>query len=99
MVLLFLFLFSAGLYFLVPAYRRNQKTGDKIHVLERNIAAQEEEIQRLKREINALRTDQRAIERVAREKFGLRGKNETIYVFESSGSVSGEESSEAPSSR
>jgi cell division protein FtsB len=50
--------------------------------LEESLAAQRQELEELRRELAALRTDHRAIERVAREKFGLCREDEQIYHFD-----------------
>ncbi len=77
-----IFLTCAGLYFLVPAATEQRQSTRTLFELEQNLIQQEEEMERLKREITALRTDYRAIERVAREKFGWCREGEKIYHFD-----------------
>ena len=73
---------GVALYLLVPAYSDFRRTRGDVSELKQSLALQEHEIQRLKREIRALRTDYRAIERVAREKFRLCKDGEKIYRFD-----------------
>ncbi len=55
-------------------------TQDK-KLIEQRIAALQAENEQLKREIEALKTDRRYLESIARKDFGLVRKNETIYQF------------------
>ncbi len=55
-------------------------TQDKKQIEERAAALQAENDQ-LKREIEALKTDRRYLESIARKDFGLVRKNEIIYQF------------------
>ncbi len=71
-----------ALYFLLPAYSDYHRTKGDVSELKLSLTMQEHEIQRLQREIRSLRTDYRAIERVAREKFGLCKDGEKIYHFD-----------------
>ena len=72
----------AGTVWLGPVYRENRATRESIGHLQASLARQEQEIERLNRELRELRTDYRAIERVAREKFGMCRPGEEIYHFE-----------------
>jgi cell division protein FtsB len=71
-----------AMYFLLPAYTKYRETRSAVRELEQDLAEQQLEVQRLRRELDALRTDYRAIERVAREKFGLCREGEEIYHFD-----------------
>jgi cell division protein FtsB len=71
-----------SLYLLLPSFTRLKESKQSLASLEKNLAQQEEQIQSLRAEIHALRTDYRAIERVAREKFGLCREGEKIYHFD-----------------
>jgi len=84
------------LYFLVPAYTRYKQTRRTVTELQESLEAQELEIQRLRQELVALRTDYRAIERVAREKFGLCREGEKIYHFDAPPGPAPEQRSESP---
>jgi cell division protein FtsB len=75
-------LIGFALYVLVPAYARYRDTRMTIHEMEQSLQQQEGELMELKKELAALRTDYRAIERVARERFGLCREGEEIYHFE-----------------
>ena len=72
----------AAVLWLGPVYRENQATHEAIERLNASLDRQAREIESLNRELRALRTDYRAIERVAREKFGLCRPDEEIYHFE-----------------
>ena len=78
-----------ALYFLFPAYSEFRRTKGDVSELKQSLAMQEHEIQRLHREIRSLRTDYRALERVAREKFGLCKDGEKIYHFDDAQPVEG----------
>ncbi len=60
--------------------RINHLTRDKKQIEER-VAALQAENDQLKREIEALKTDRRYLESIARKDFGLVRKNEIIYQF------------------
>ncbi len=72
----------AALYFLLPAYTHYRESRMTVNKLEQSLGEQRMEIQRLRKEITDLKHDYRAIERVAREKWGLCRDNETIYHFD-----------------
>lgn len=71
-----------GAIWLGPVYRENRATRESIAQLQTSLERQTHEIERLNRELRELRTDYRAIERVAREKFGMCRPGEEIYHFE-----------------
>jgi cell division protein FtsB len=71
-----------ALYFILPAYTNYRQTRITVRELTETVAQQEFEIQKLRKDLTALRTDYRAIERVAREKFGLCRDGERIYHFD-----------------
>jgi cell division protein FtsB len=72
----------AGAVWLGPVYRGNRATRESIGYLRTSLERQAQEIERLNRELRELRTDYRAIERVARENFGMCRPGEEIYHFE-----------------
>lgn len=79
---LVLVLAGSGLYFLVPAVTDYRHTQGTLEELNNNLTRQEEEEYRLREEISDLNDDPRAIERVAREKFGWCRDGEKIYHFD-----------------
>ncbi len=81
-VALLIVLCCAALYLLLPGYTKYRETRTTVRQLRESLAVQDQEIQQLRRELNALRTDYRAIERVAREKFGWCRPEEQIYHFD-----------------
>jgi cell division protein FtsB len=87
-----------GAVWLGPVYRENRATRESIGLLQSSLDRQAREIERLNRELRELRTDYRAIERVAREKFGMCRPGEEIYHFEepqAAGEEAGKPGSEA----
>lgn len=82
LVMLLIFLTCASVYVLLPAYFEHQKTQADLADLDKSLEQQRREMRELQKEINALREDHRAIERVAREKFGLCREGEKIYHFD-----------------
>ncbi|NOY82244.1 MAG: septum formation initiator family protein [Kiritimatiellaeota bacterium] len=78
------------LYFILPAYRGYRNACEDVTDLKRHLMQQRQDIQRLEREIRALRADPRAVERVAREKFGWCRDGEKIYHFEAEAPTAGE---------
>jgi len=81
-VLVLVCLGVGALLWLGPVVRENRVTRESVARLQASLDRQTEEIERLNRELRALRTDYRAIERVAREKFGMCRPGEEIYHFE-----------------
>ncbi len=71
-----------SLYFVLPAYTKYQETRITVHRLQERLAEQEEAMKKLREELAGLKTDYRAIERVAREKFGLCKEGEKVYHFD-----------------
>ncbi len=79
---LFIILACVALYFLLPAYTKYRETRGELQNLQETMTQQKRELRQLRKELTELRTDYRAIERVAREKFGLCREGETIYHFD-----------------
>jgi len=69
-------------YVLLPVYTQYRGQRRALTEMEKRLGFQEAETRALRQEITALRTDPHAIERVAREKFGLCRPNEKIYHFD-----------------
>lgn len=66
----------------LPLIRRNEATRKENLILDRQIQQQEEMGRQLEATIRALKTDPKAIERVAREKLGYIKPGETMIRFE-----------------
>lgn len=75
-------LLLAGAVVLLPAHREYREATKDLMEVDEELARQEEQILRIRREINSLKSDPRAIERVAREKFGYCKDGEKIYHFD-----------------
>ena len=73
---------SVAAYFLVPAYADYRRISKEEERLEQQLAELGIEAQTLEQTIHALINDPQAVERVAREKFGLCREGEQIYHFE-----------------
>jgi len=80
----------AAVVWLGPVYRDNGATRESIAKLRETLDHQAGEIERLNRELRELRTDYRAIERVARERFGMCRPGEEIYHFEAPAGAAGD---------
>lgn len=81
-VMLFAALMIAGALFLLPVYRDYRAAKQDLVEVERKLTDQKERIVKMRREITRLKTDYRAIERVARERFGYCRDGEKIYHFD-----------------
>ena len=71
----------AGAALLLPVYRNYQKKQAELQALEKTLAEKQTESAELNRQVGALQTSPEAIEKVAREKFGLAREGETIYRY------------------
>ena len=67
----------------LPLIRQNENMRKRIQMLEDQSKAEEKISRDLWVEVNALRNDPQAIERLVREKLGYAKTNETIIRFES----------------
>ena len=77
-IILFILYFTVfGERGLFRIYRLNQEKQE----IEKKAREMKDENDRLKREIEALKTDRRYLENIARKDFGLVRKNEIIYQF------------------
>jgi cell division protein FtsL len=65
----------------LPVYRQFKIREEKVALLREQTALKTAESMRLHQEVNDLTRDPRAIEKVAREKFGLCGKGELIMEY------------------
>lgn len=75
-------LLLAGAAVLAPANQEYREATRDLMEIDEELARQEEQILRIRREISSLKNDYRAIERVAREKFGYCKDGEKIYHFD-----------------
>lgn len=71
-----------GAYMIMPVYFEYRQIKLTIVELERSLAEQRQQTLDLRQEIDGLRKDKEAIERVARERFGLCRDGEKIYHFD-----------------
>lgn len=84
-VVIFL-LFLAGLMMIavkyLPLIQQNERMRKRIMQLDAEVQKEEETSRQLKASIDALRNDPKAIERLARERFGYAKAGETVIRFE-----------------
>ena len=64
-----------------PAYVEYRKTQDQLRDVNQALLLRQKESEELREEIHGLKTNPKAIERVAREKFGWCKPDEKIYDF------------------
>ena len=69
-------------YFMLPVYAEYRDAKREQERLEEQLMHVEYEYQQVQEEIHALKSNPRAVERVAREKFGLCRPDEKIYHFD-----------------
>lgn len=83
-ILFMVVLIALGLwtaYLLVPSYGEYLNTRHGLAEIQGRVLDGQSRNEQLRAEIHQLRTDTRAVERIAREKFGWVLPNETIYDF------------------
>ena len=66
----------------VPPIKRNERMRKEILRLDSQVQKEEETARQLKADINALSTDQKAVERLVREQLGYAKPGETVVRFE-----------------
>lgn len=74
-------LIAVGLWYL-PLIQQNERMRKQILELENQIQAEETQGKRLEGAITALKTDPKAVERMAREKLGYARPGETVIFFQ-----------------
>jgi cell division protein FtsB len=79
--LIIILVFVGAAWWLKPAYGEYLRTRDTLQEMERKRLDSSAQNDDLRQQIHRLRHDSRAIERVAREKFGYCRQRETIYDF------------------
>lgn len=70
------------LYFNENGFKKFLKTKNELNKIEQEIQKNEEEIFRLKNEIDSLNNSKSKLEKVAREKFHMKKKNEKVFLIE-----------------
>ncbi len=71
----------AGAALLLPVYRNLQKRRGELDELKHRLADRQAENAALNKEVGALQASPEAVEKVAREKFGLCREGETVYKY------------------
>lgn len=74
-------LVSIGVWYL-PVIRQNEQMRKRVLELDLEVQAREETRKQLSAAIEALNNDPKAVERLAREKFGYAKPGETVIKFE-----------------
>lgn len=80
--MIFVIVIAASFFILIPAYTDYRNARTKNQQLEQQLLRQELQAHQLRRDIQALKNDPVAIERVAREKLGWCREDEMVYHFE-----------------
>lgn len=70
-----------SVYWLWPAWREQKQTARTLQKINQEIIQRQKVKEDLQASIHRLKTDPRAVERVARDKFGLCRPGEKIYDF------------------
>ena len=81
-LLLFLAGLTAVFFWYLPLIQQNQRYRKRIFELDTKILEQEKLGRQLRASIDAMQTDPRMIERLARERLGWARTNETVIRFE-----------------
>ena len=66
----------------LPLIQQNEQMRRRIDVLDAEIEKQQEQARQLQAEFEALRSDPKTVERLAREKLGYARTNETVFHFD-----------------
>lgn len=74
-------LVGVGLWYL-PLVHQNERMRREVQRLDGQIKKEDEAARQLKASMEALRTDQKAVERLARERLGYAKPGETVFRFE-----------------
>ncbi len=82
MVLLFIAAMITVVVLYMPLIRQNEGMRREVIRLETQNRESEEKARKLKAEIEAIRTDPKTVERLAREKMSYARSNETVIRFE-----------------
>ena len=66
----------------LPLIKQNERMRQKVLLLDKQIAKEEETSKQLKASIDSLKYDSKAVERIARERLGYAKPGETVIRFE-----------------
>jgi hypothetical protein len=80
-VLFFLLIVVSGTYVMVPKYIKFNRTQTDLERTHREVIHLESDVQNHREELHDLTVKPSAVERVAREKFGLCRKGERVIIF------------------
>ena len=87
MKIAYVLLFLAGVaglaYYYIPLIKRSRAFEQELEAKKLALQQEEQTHERLKREIDLLKTDPEYVEKVARDKLGYGRDGETLYRFES----------------
>jgi cell division protein FtsB len=72
---------AASVIFLYPVWRKYLKVQDENLKVKKEYAAKEAECLQLNKEVNDIENEPKAVEKVAREKFGFCKENEVILKY------------------
>ncbi len=75
------FIVVAGGVWLLPPYQEYRRTRGSLVLKRREVRQNQREKEKLREEILRLQTDDRAVERVARDKFSWCKPNEKVYDY------------------
>lgn len=79
--MLALFLLGGSLYFLGRLYVDNRTLQDKLSNVDQEVKQQQRDIVSLRALLEALQSDPKTVERIAREHLRMSRDNETVYTF------------------
>jgi cell division protein FtsB len=80
--LLFLAFLIGVFFWYLPLFQQNERMRKQTHLLESQIAREEQINKQLDAAINNLRNDPKTVERMVREKMGYAKPGETVIYFE-----------------
>ncbi|WDE98088.1 septum formation initiator family protein [Lentisphaera profundi] len=80
-VFLFLLIVVSGTYIMVPKYIKYNRAQTDLEKTEREVMYLESDVQSHRESLHDLTVKPSAVERVAREKFGLCRKGERVIIF------------------
>lgn len=81
LIVLFLISTSLGAYYLVPMYQNNQELRQELDSTDNQLLTYRKKIDKKRNLIDDLHRNPAAIDKVAREKFGLCRPGERVYKF------------------
>lgn len=81
LMLLFVVAIANSVYFLGRLFVDNRTLQESLRDIDQEVRQQQRDIQNLRALIEALQTDPRTVERIAREHLRMSRENETVYTF------------------